>query len=189
MFREIIKKNRSYRRFYQNQPITRETLEGLVDLARLSPSSVNKQPLKFMIVNKPEENKKVFENLAWAGNIKDWPGPVDGEQPSAYIIILGDKNISNSYGVDPGIYAQSIMLGAVEKGFGGCMLGSINRNNVAKHFNISEQYEIILVLALGVPKETVIIDDMEKDGCTKYWRETDGTHHVPKRKLENLILN
>lgn len=188
MIKDIILENRSYRRFYQDTPIERETLVELVDLARCSASGSNRQPLKYMLSWTPERNAQVFANLAWAGALPDWPGPVEGERPAAYIIILGDTEIGKNFGVDHGIAAQSIMLGAVEKGFGGCMLASVRRDELRKALDIPEQYEILLALALGKPKEQVVMETLAPDGDFRYWRDEKQVHHVPKRQLEDIII-
>ncbi len=188
MLKELIRKNRSYRRFKQHVAVEETTLRELVDLARLSASGSNMQPLKFILSNEPEKNASIFETLGWAGYLKDWPGPAEGERPAAYIVILGDTEISKSFGVNHGIAAQSIMLGATEKGLGGCMLGSVKRDALREALHIPARYDILLVLALGKPNETVVIDSVGPDGDIKYWRDEGGIHHVPKRALEDLIL-
>lgn len=179
-------KNRSYRRFFQNEEITTENLKKMVEAARLSPSSRNIQPIKFYINNKREINSKIFPNLGWAGYLKEWDGPSEGERPSAYIILLHDKDISAGYSCDNGIFAQSILLQAVDLGFGGCMIGTFKKDSLSELLKLPENLEIILVIALGKPKETVIVDVM-KNGDFKYWRDQDQNHHVPKRTLEELI--
>ncbi len=186
---ELIKKNRSYRRFHQEAPVDLRTLEQLVDLARLSPSGANLQPLKYILSCEAGKNEAVFPHLRWAGYLEDWPGPPEGERPSAYIIILGDKAISESFGCDYGIAAQSIMLGAAYRGLGGCMIGSIQRENLRRILNISDNFEILLVIALGKPKETVRIEALGSDGDIRYWRDDQGVHHVPKRSLDEIILH
>jgi len=185
---ELVRKNRSYRRFHQEVPIELETLKGLVELARLSASGANYQPLKYILSCEPGENDLIFSHLGWAAYLKDWHGPSKGEQPAGYIIILGDKDIRESFTVDHGIAAQSILLGATEQGLGGCIIASIKKDALRKKLNIPAQYEILLVIALGVPKETVVIESVGPDGDIKYWRDEDGTHHVPKRSLEEIII-
>ncbi len=190
MIRDLIIKNRSYRKFKQEVGIKEETLKELIDLARLSGSGGNVQPLKYIISCKSEENEKIFPHLAWAGYLKDWPGPQAGQRPSAYIIILGDTNIMNDFsGCDHGIAAQSILLGAAESGLGGCMIGSIQREKLRQVLNIAEQYKILLVIALGRPAETVKLEETGSDGDIKYWRDEQGVHHVPKRSLDEIIIN
>jgi len=188
MLKELILKNRSYRRFYEEENIDNSTLADLVDLARLSASGANKQPLKYITSTNREINEKIFSCLAWAAYLKDWDGPEKGERPNAYIIILGDKNISTSFGCDHGIAAQSILLGAVEKGYGGCIIGSIKKEDLSRLLMIPDQFEILLVIALGKPKEKIIIEEISSNGDIKYYRDENGIHHVPKRKLEDIII-
>lgn len=185
--RELVTKTRSYRRFDESYQIEIKTLEELVDLARLSASAANRQPLKYILCNNSECCGKIFPSLAWAGYLKNWDGPASGERPSAYIIILGDKTVAESFNVDHGIAAQSIMLGASESGLGGCMIASIRRELLRREINIPGNFEILLVLALGKPVENVILEEV-KDGDIKYWRDSDQNHHVPKRKLEDVII-
>ena len=156
MLEDLIRKNRSYRRFHQDVPVNLETLRALVNLARLSASGSNLQPLKYILSCQPETNALIFPNTRWAGSLKDWSGPAEGERPTAYIVILGDTEIRKSFGCDHGIAAQSIMLGATERGLGGCMIGSIDRPELRQVLDIPERYEILLVLALGKPAEVVV---------------------------------
>jgi nitroreductase len=186
--RELVSRNRSYRRFHQDVAIDLETLKGLVDLARLSASAGNHQPLKYILSRDLKMNALIFPQLGWAAYLKDWPGPSEGERPSAYILILGDKDIRESFGCDQGIAAQSILLGATEQGLGGCIIASVRKEELRLALGIPDRYEILLVLALGKPKETIEIEPVGANGDIKYWRDDQGIHHVPKRSLEEIIL-
>jgi nitroreductase len=185
--KDLIFRTRSYRRFDEKHYIDTKTLESLIDLARLSASGANRQPLKYLIYNTPENCERIFPSIAWAGYLKEWPGPERGERPSAYIIILGDKSITEAFGVDHGIAAQSIMLGATEAGLGGCMIASIKREELRKELKIPDNFEVLLILALGKTVEKVIIDEI-KENNVKYWRDSEKNHHVPKRNLQELII-
>lgn len=187
MLKDLILKNRSYRRFYQNEKISTEQLRDWVDLARNSASARNAQSLKYILSTDELLNSEIFEQLAWAGYLTTWKGPEVGERPSAYIILLNDNLISGNYFCDDGIAIQSILLGATEAGFGGCIIHSVNRNKLRELLNLSEQYEILYVLALGKPKETVVLEELEGDDI-KYWRDETQIHHVPKRGLDEIIL-
>lgn len=187
-FAELVKNNRSRRRFHQDSSVDTETLRGLVDLTRLTPSARNLQPLKYILSNTAEKNAAIFGCLSWALDLKGWGGPAEGERPSAYIIILGDMEIAKTFGCDHGIAAQTIMLGAVDKGLGGCIVASINRDRLRELLSIPARYEILLVLALGKPSEDVVIDAIGKSGDVKYWRDDMGVHHVPKRALDDIIV-
>jgi len=186
--KDLIYKTRSYRRFDESYQIATKTLKNLIDLARMSASGANRQPLKYLIYNTPEDCDRMFPYLSWAGYLADWPGPEKGERPTGYIIILGDKSITEIFGVDHGIAAQSIMLGATEAGLGGCMISSVMRAELREEMRIPDNYDILLVLALGKPGEKIIIDDI-KDDEVKYWRDDEKNHHVPKRQLDDLVIN
>lgn len=185
---DLVMKNRSYRRFYQNQSISYEQLKSWINLARLSPSARNLQTLKYKIVNTPELCQEVFPLLKWAGYLEDWDGPIEGERPSAYIVILNDDQLSTQYFCDDGIASQSILLGAVDAGFGGCIIAAVNRPKLKELLNIDNNYKIIHILALGKPKEEVVIEPIAKDGSIKYWRDQMQKHHVPKRNLDDIII-
>jgi len=188
MLEDLIRQNRSYRRFDQQTSVSIDTLRALVNLARLSASGSNLQPLKYVLVCDPEINARIFPHTRWAGYLKDWDGPAEGERPAAYIIILGDKEIRTSFGCDHGIAAQSMMLGATQRGLGGCMLGALDRRALREELAIPDQFEILLTLALGKPKERVVLEDVGPDGDIKYYRDEDGVHHVPKRSLDEIVL-
>jgi nitroreductase len=188
MFKDLVLKCRSYRRFYQDVAVDNKTLRELVDLARNSASATNRQPLKYVLSCSRENNALIFSTLHWAGTLKTWPGPSEGERPAGYIVILGDKEISANFGLDPGIAAQTILLGAVEKGLGGCMLGAVEREQLRQLLKIPEKYEIPLVIALGKPKEKIILETMKPTDSFDYWRDKDEGHHVPKRKLNDIIV-
>ncbi len=185
--KDLVFRTRSYRRFNESHRIDLTTLENLISLARLSASGANRQPLKYLLYYTPEDCARVFPSLLWAAYLKEWEGPESGERPSGYIIILGDREIAEGFGVDHGIAAQSIMLGATEAGLGGCMIASIKREKLREDLKIPERFDILLVLALGKPVENVTIDDI-KNGDVKYWRDEKGNHHVPKRPVNELII-
>jgi nitroreductase len=188
MLKRLITRNRSCRRFHQNIRITEKRLKKYIELARLSASAANLQPLKYILSCGKEKNALIFRTLSWAGYIKNWDGPGEGERPAAYIIVLGDTMISTSCEYDCGIAAQSILLGAVEDGLGGCIIGSIKREALRKALGIADHFKILVVLALGKPKETIKIETAADTKNIRYWRDEQNVHHVPKRPLDEIII-
>lgn len=186
--RELVSKTRSYRRFYENHPISLRTLEDLVDTARLTASAANLQPLRYILSVDQDMNSRIFPLLSWAAYLQDWAGPEEGERPAGYIVLLGDARHSKTFEGDMGIAAQTIMLGAMEAGIGGCMIGSLRKPELADLLHIPGGFEILLVIALGKPKEKVVLEQMGPGGDVRYWRDEKGIHHVPKRDLESIIL-
>jgi nitroreductase len=188
MLKDLVQHNRSYRRFDQSARIQLATLRELVDLMRLTPSGGNKQPMKYILITSEEACAKVFPLLRWAAYLKDWGGPEEGERPAAYVIVMGDTTIASEFGVDPGIAMQTLLLGAVEQGLGGCMLANILREELKAVLEIPSQFEILYVIALGKPVEKVVVDPVGADGDIKYWRDAQQIHHLPKRSLSDLIV-
>lgn len=186
--RDLVLRNRSYRRFEESYRIQRETLVELVGLARCTPSAANRQSLKYILSADQKTNDRIFPCLTWAVYLQDWEGPAPGERPTAYIVILIDERITNDWWCDDGIAAQTILLGAVEQGLGGCMIGSIDKERLRQELHIPEHLTIRLVVALGKPAERVVLEDLAPGGDIRYWRDEEGNHHVPKRMLDELVV-
>jgi nitroreductase len=191
MIKELILKNRSYRRFKGNYTIDDKELYDIIELAGLSASAGNKQPLKYKIVNDKKQNDIIFDNIKWAFYLTDWDGPEINQRPSSYILVLHDKKIDQKPELiycDMGLAIQNMLLGLIEKGLGGCIIGSFNRENIKKSININDNYEILLIVAAGKPDEKINLEIVGEDGNIKYYRDKNDNHHVPKRKLEDIII-
>jgi nitroreductase len=188
MLKDLVLKCRSYRRFHEDIAVGMDTLKDLVDMARCTASATNRQPLKYILSCNRERNAQIFSCLHWAAMLRNWPGPAEGERPGAYIIVLGDKSVVPSFGVDHGVAAQTILLGAVEKGLGGCMLAAVDRDDLKRLLAIPEKLDVLLVIAIGKPKEKVVLDALEPGGSTSYYRDKDDVHHVPKRSLTEIVV-
>ncbi|WP_244596811.1 nitroreductase family protein [Paraeggerthella hongkongensis] len=192
MLHDLVKACRSYRRFDEATRIERSTLVSWIDAVRLVASSGNAQPLRYALVTDELACEKVFSCCAWAKALPDWPGPEPGERPSAYIVILSDcdRTLADVFTAwDEGIAAQTIMLQAVEAGYGGCILGSFKRRSLTQALGIDEdRFKPDLVLALGKPAEKVVVSTISANGATEYWRDEASVHHVPKRPLSDVLL-
>ena len=188
MLKDLLEQTRSYRQFHQDLPVPEDTLRELVALTRLVPSANNVQALRYRLVTRPEEAAAVFDTLTWAAALTDWPGPAPGRRPPAYVIQLCDLSLGKNRLYDDAIAAYAILLGAAERGLGGCMLGNVRRPALAGALGIDlGRYSIDLVIALGVPDEEVRLTLPNGSGGTAYYRR-DGVHWVPKRPLEELIV-
>lgn len=186
MLYDLIRKTRSFRRFVEDEPIAMETMRYLVDLARLGGSARNVQPLKYVLVNSPALKAKIFPHLGWAGYLKEWTGPQEGERPAAYIVCLLDTRLSKEADCDLGIATQNLLLGAAEKGLGGCRIASL-APGLRDVFDLDDHLQVLQVIALGRPAETVFLNEQGPGEDIKYWRDTDQVHHVPKRPLQDII--
>ncbi len=188
-FADLVRKSRTYRRFDGKHAISPQTMRSLIECARLTPSGGNMQTLRYMCTCSPEWNEKVFSTLAWAGYLPEWGGPAQHERPTAYVVICSDTSLKKvTPEIDVGIAAQTVVLAAASLGLGGCMFGSVKRDRLKEMLALPAGLEISLVVALGKPVEKVVIDETGPDGSIKYHRDPDGTHHVPKRPLGELLL-
>ncbi len=182
---EVISKRRSIRRF-KEIPIPREVLENCVDAARLAPSAANLQPLEYVAVDDEPLLPQVFSTLKWAAYISPEGTPPEGKRPKAYITIVKNRDIGIPQSVyDVGGAMENIILVALEKGIGSCALASIDRDKLREILNIPDNYETLLVLALGYPDENPVTEPF--DGSVKYWKDENGVLHVPKRKLDSVL--
>jgi nitroreductase len=188
MFRDLVLRTRSRRRFYEATDIPPTTLRGFVDLARQCASTRNAQPLKYVLSTSRDMNARIFPLLSWAGYFKEWGGPEEGERPAGYVILLGDTRISQSFETDAGIAAQTILLAATDAGLGGCVVGSVKREALAAILSLPEHLKILYVMGMGTPKEKVVLEAMPPDGNVRYWRDAEGVHHVPKRGLDEVLV-
>ena len=189
MLKDLVNQCRSYRRFYEDVRIPFDELKDMVDTARVTGSAANAQPLKYRIICDPDQCAKVFPTIGWAAALKDWGGPEPGERPSAYIAVICDLSIGKNKQWDEGITSQTIMLSAVEKGYGGCIIGNCRRSELLKILNLDpDKYCVGLLLALGKPKEEVVMVPVGEDQNTVYYRDENQTHYVPKRSMEDILI-
>lgn len=190
MIKDIVKASRSYRAFDKSVKISKEKLCEWVDIARITPSTMNRQAIKFKLCYTDEDCEKCL-SLVRFGAALGVKMPPENCEPVAYIIIAVDTDIAPNvplYFKDTGIVAQTIMLAAAEEGFGGCMLGSGAPEKIAEAFELSKNIVPTLVLALGKPAERVELCEVAENGSVAYFRDENNTHFVPKRSLEDILL-
>ena len=190
-FKEIVIKNRSYRGYDESHTLTREELAELVDMARLTPSAMNGQPFSYYVASEKEQLDIVQPLTKWAAALPQMTLPHEGKCPTGFIVICQNMEVSENlqqYRTDLGIVAQTMCLGATAKGLGCCMIGNFNGKKLQEALGLSEQFFPLLVVAVGKPDETIVIKEIEKGEPTKYYRDENDVHYVPKRKLEDILL-
>lgn len=187
----LVRQTRTVRRFQQDRRLTHDFLCDLIDCARLGGSTRNAQPLQYMPVLQAELCNAIFPALGWAGYLTDWEGPAEGERPPAYIICLSNKiwerGPKTEVYCDLGIATQSMLLAAAKAGVYGCRIAFINKT-LHKTLQLAEHQQILLVVALGFPNESVVLTDVQGEGDVHYWRDVQGVHYVPKRTLQDILV-
>ncbi len=185
-FNELVKKARTTRRFKEDEPISEEDMMKIMKILRVIPCGGNAQPLKYRIVLEKDERDKFFPLVRWAAAMKDWNGPEEGERPTGYIVICSKKDKNPA--TDIGIAGMTAQLAAADLGYGACMMGSIDREEIFQLLQIPDDLQVNLVIAFGRPGEKIVVEDMPDDGSVDYWRDEDGVHHLPKRSLDDIII-
>ena len=193
-FDALVRRARTCRRFDESMRVPREFLLELAELAHLAPCGANAQRLRFHVVCDAEECSSLFEKLAWAGALKDWSGPDEGERPTGYIAILAERAVPGKPAasiteVDTGIAAQTMMLAArsATPEVAACMFKAFTPHAIDAMGLDNDKYEL---MAFGVPAETQVIDaiDSNPDDSINYWRDEAQVHHVPKRSLVDVLV-
>lgn len=192
MFKDLVLKNRSFRGYNENRRITKEELFELVDDARVTASAANRQPLKYYIATEKDEVEGILSLTKWGGALPELHLPKEGTHPTAFVIILQDKDIqpnTQAVMIDVGISAQTLLLSATEKGLGGLIIRDFGLDPLTKYLELPENLMPLLVIALGEPAENIRIVDIPKDGSINYYRDESGTHFVPKRELKDIVIS
>ena len=196
-FDALVRRARTCRRFDESMRVPREFVLELAELAHLAPCGANAQRLRFHVVSGAEDCARVFDELAWAGALKDWPGPAEGERPTGYIAILAERAVPGKPAApiteaDTGIAAQTMMLAArsATPEVAACMFKAFTPHAIDAMGLDNDKYELKLIMAFGVPAETQVIDaiDSNPDGSINYWRDEAQVHHVPKRSLVDVLV-
>ncbi len=192
MFLDLVKQARSHRGFRQDRKVTRQELEHLVECARFTPAARNDQVLKYYLAEKPETVAAIQPLTKWAGALAELHLPRKGAEPVAYVVICLDGSLAENpapYQRDVGIVAQTMLLAAAEMGLNGCMIGSFAAGELREKLGLPEAIKPQLLLALGEGTDRIVMTDVGEDGSTTYYRDAEDIHYVPKRTLEQLILN
>ncbi|MBV5318687.1 MAG: nitroreductase family protein [Desulfobulbaceae bacterium] len=192
MIADLVRRTRTVRRFQEERALEPALLRDLVELSRLGGSARNGQVLKYMVITDQALRQALFPLLGWAGYLPDWPGPAAGERPAAYVVCLLDKELlkgaESEAHCDLGIATQNLLLGAAEQGVFGCRIGAFAPAVMHRLLQLEERFKVLLVVALGYPAESVVLEELGPDGDIRYWHDAQGVHHVPKRSFEDIIL-
>ena len=181
---QLIATARSRRSFVQDETLPDDLHTEIVDALRLSPSAGTKQTIRIMLLAEPNDCDAIFHMTRWAAYLTDG-APKPGHRPAAYAILLNDTSRGQLSPIDLGIAAQSINLTCCARGFACCMIGAFDKAQLSRRFIANDSLTPELVIAIGRPDENIAIETLTDS--VKYWRTPDGTHHVPKRRREDLI--
>lgn len=186
MLLDLIKKNRSYRRFLQQPRPTEADLTQWLEAVRYTASGKNMQPIKYLLVSDEPRCQRLFPLLKWAAYLPDWDGPEPDERPTAYLVQLVDTRLSGVASFDQGLQLEAFTLMASEAGYGCCILLAFHKEKLSQLFALPDHLVANAVVAIGKPAEEVQIVPIV-GGDVRYYRDSLDRHIVPKRSMEELL--
>ena len=191
MIKDLAKKSRSWRGYDESRRFTREELLEFVDCARYAPTTINHQPLKYVIAYKKETVDKIQPYTYWARSLPEAHLPHPGKCPTAFIVICQEtewKEDITRYEKDVGAVAQTMLLAATEMGLGGIMINNFHAQKISEVLELPAHLAPLLIVAFGKPDETIVLEEVDLGADLKYYRDENDVHHVPKRKLKDVVI-
>jgi nitroreductase len=170
IFDELLKKRRSVRN-YQDNPVSIEIIQKIINESTLAPNAGNEQQWKFIIINDKEKLKKISDESK--KNIlariavnpddyaKKYQGMLKNESYNVFynapclVMILGISNLKNLY-VDCALAASYFMMAATSRGLGTCWVNlgtEIHDPEMKNELGIPDNCTIVAPIILGYPEK------------------------------------
>ena len=183
---ELLASRRTYRRFEQ-KAVPQDVVEDIIEALRLSSCGANRQAVRLVVVNRPEDVAKVQPLVKWAAYLPPEQGtPKAGELPTLYVAVVQDTSIPGDLATDTGIALANMTLAAWAKGVGSCIMGAINKPALSELLGIASPDKLAFMVALGCPTHAARVVPMTEETGIKYYLDENGDYCVPKRSVEEL---
>ena len=177
---------RTYRRFAQ-KAVPQDVVDDIIEAVRLSSCGANRQAVRLVIVNKPEDVARVQPLVKWAAYLPPEQGnPKADEQPTLYAAVVDDTSLSGDHGVDLGIALANLTLAAWDKGVGSCIMGAIDKPALTELLHIEEPQKLMYMVAFGYPSHEAHIVPMTEETGVKYYLDENRDYCIPKRSKEEI---
>ena len=182
----LLRKNRSHRAFDTSYTVAKRQLEAIVSVNDKLPSGRNAQTLRFRLLDAPGGGEDFCRFLHLGGYLPELHLPVPGTEPKAFIIVCSTEAESPIVNIDLGISLQSMALKAVEIGLNALIVKAFNRQEIKEALGLP--LDPLAVLAIGKGTERIVLDEVHTGSDLRYYRDADGTHHVPKIAISELLI-
>ena len=178
---------RTYRRFAQ-KAVPQDVVEDIIEAVRLSSCGANRQAVRLVVVNKPEDVAEVQPLVKWAAYLPPEQGtPKVDELPTLYVAVVQDTAIPGDLNTDTGIALANMTLAAWDKGVGSCIMGAIDRPALTRLLALPDGVRLCYMVALGYPTHASKLVEMQ-DGSVKYYLDENRGYCVPKRSMDEVLL-
>ena len=182
----LLRKNRSHRAFDTSYTVAKRQLEAIVSVNDKLPSGRNAQTLRFRLLDAPGGGEDFCRFLHLGGYLPELHLPVPGTEPKAFIIVCSTEAESPIVNIDLGISLQSMALKAVEIGLNALIVKAFNRQEIKEALGLP--LDPLAVLAIGKGTERIVLDEVHTGSDLRHYRDADGTHHVPKIAVSELLI-
>lgn len=182
----LLRKNRSHRAFDTSYTVAKRQLEAIVSVNDKLPSGRNAQTLRFRLLDAPGGGEDFCRFLHLGGYLPELHLPVPGTEPKAFIVVCSTESESPIVNIDLGISLQSMALKAVEIGLNALIVKAFNRQEIKEALGLP--LDPLAVLAIGKGTERIVLDEVHTGSDLRYYRDADGTHHVPKIAVPDLLI-
>ena len=183
---QVLGTRRTFRAFTR-EPVPKDVLADILEAGRLANCGANRQSLRFVVAEKPEDVAKLCELTKWAAAIPDGAGtPAPEQRPTLYIVVLQDTSVPGHSDIDVGIAVAGMTTAAWAKGVGSCIIGTLPRDRTAQLLGLPENLQVHTGIAFGYPAHRSTVVPL-KDGQKKYWRDENGDYYVPKYALSEIV--
>ena len=182
----LLRKNRSHRAFDTSYTVAKRQLEAIVSVNDKLPSGRNAQTLRFRLLDAPGGGEDFCRFLHLGGYLPELHLPVPGTEPKAFIIVCSTEAESPIVNIDLGISLQSMALKAVEIGLNALIVKAFSRQEIKEALGLP--LDPLAVLAIGKGTERIVLDEVHTGSDLRYYRDADGTHHVPKIAVPDLLI-
>lgn len=182
---QLLVRNRSYRGYDKNRMVSTEELRRIVNVNTRIASARNQQCLRFRLVT-AEERQKILPHIRLGGALPELHLPASGCEPQAFIVVCSTQPEDRWVDIDLGISAQSMLLKATEMKLNGICIGAFNAAAITQALSLP--YPPLLIIAIGKGIEDIRLVEISEEESHVYYRN-EGTHYVPKVKLDDLIIS
>lgn len=183
---ESLVTRRTYRRFDQ-RPVPQDVVEDMIEAVRLSSCGANRQAVRLVIIQKPEDVARVQPLVKWAAYLPPEQGtPKPEELPTLFVAVVQDTTIPGDLATDTGIALANLTLAAWDKGVGSCIMGAIDRPRLTELLGLADSEKLHTMVALGYPAHKAHIVPLTEATGVKYYLDAAGDYCVPKRPAQAI---
>ena len=158
---DIMLKRRSVRK-YTEEEIPKEKMEKILQAGLLAPTSRNRKPCSFLVVENKESLEKLSESKQSSSKFL--------KNAKRAIVVVANPLISDTWIEDSSIALAFMHLMAAEQDIGSCWVqihlrtsksGKSSEDYVREVLGIDDHYRIVGILSLGIPFHEVKGYEME----------------------------